>query len=49
VRAEERDIYIHKFYHREMEERMGKKDITKLPQVYISGQQIGVRIADLYV
>ena len=44
VRVEERDIYIHKFYQRELEERLGVEEAIKLPvpQVYINGQHIGV-------
>ena len=44
VRVEERDIYIHKFYQRELEERLGVEEAITLPvpQVYINGQHIGV-------
>lgn len=42
VRAEERDIYVHKYYYRELEERLGRTRV-KVPQIFISGQHIGVR------
>lgn len=41
VRVEERNIYVHKFYHSELEERLGGKKVS-VPQVFISGQHIGV-------
>lgn len=44
VKVIQRDIYLHKFYYNELEARLGEKNTTKLPvpQVYISGQHIGV-------
>ena len=44
VRVEERDIYVHKYYHSELEERIeGEEERVNVPQVFISGQRIGVR------
>ena len=45
VRVEERDIYVHKFYLKELEERL-QGDRCTVPQVFISGQHIGVSLAD---
>lgn len=44
VRVQERDIYAHKFYHRELEERLEGEYEEQLPvpQVYINGQHVGV-------
>ncbi len=48
VRVHERDIYVHKFYHRELEERLDSPEDTEqlpVPQVYINGQHIGVSVS----
>ena len=43
VRVEERDIYIHKFFFKELEDRLQHyADQLKVPQVFINGQHIGV-------
>ncbi len=42
VRVEERDIYVHKYYYQELEGRLRKMRV-KVPQIFISGQHIGVR------
>lgn len=44
VRVTQRDVYMHKSYYAELEARLGQKDAVKVtvPQVYISGQHIGV-------
>ncbi len=47
VRAEERDIYVHKYYYRELEDRVEKRRVS-VPQIFISGQHIGVRTACIY-
>lgn len=41
VKVEERDIYTHQHYHRELEERLGE-DKVLVPQVFINGQYVGV-------
>jgi len=41
VRVEEKDIYVHKFYHNELEERLQKRGVA-VPQVFVGGQHIGV-------
>lgn len=45
VRVTQRDVYMHKSHYSELEARLGRKDAAKVtvPQVYISGQHIGVR------
>ena len=43
IRVEDKDIYMHKFYFKELEERLQKYgDQLSVPQVFISGQHIGV-------
>ena len=44
VHAEERDVYVNKFYYKELEDRLEDygADQLPLPQVFISGQHIGV-------
>lgn len=39
---EERDVFIHKEHHKEMQNRLGKG--LSLPQVIINGIHIGVRV-----
>ena len=41
VRVEEKDIYVHKFYHNELEERLQKRGVA-VPQVFVGEQHIGV-------
>ena len=41
VKVEEKDIYVHKFYHNELEERLQKRCVA-VPQVFVGGQHIGV-------
>ena len=45
VRVEERDIYVHKFYLKELEDRL-QGGRCSVPQVFISGQHIGVSLTD---
>ena len=42
VKAEERDVYMEQRYLRELEEKLGGR--PSVPQVFISGQHIGVRL-----
>lgn len=43
IRVENRDIYMHKFYYKELEERLLQRGgHISVPQVFISGQCIGV-------
>ncbi len=44
VSVQERDIYVHQLFHRELEERLGIEHDAQLPvpQVYINGQHLGV-------
>lgn len=46
VRVTQKDVYMHKSYYTELEARLGQEDAVKvtIPQVYISGQHIGVSI-----
>lgn len=46
VRVTQKDVYMHKSYYTELEARLGQEDAVKVtvPQVYISGQHIGVSI-----
>ena len=45
VKMEEKDIYVNKHYYRELADRIGEDSRSRLPvpQVFISGQYIGVR------
>ena len=47
VRVTQKDVYMHKSYYTELEARLGQEDAVKVtvPQVYISGQHIGVSIS----
>ena len=42
VLVDERDVYMNSFYYRELEERLGER--LSVPQVFLSGQHIGVRV-----
>ncbi len=44
VKVEEKDIYLNKIFYKELEDRLGEDGYYKLPvpQVFISGQRIGV-------
>lgn len=46
VKVEERDIYMNKHFYKEMDDRLEEYGVSKLavPQVFISGQHIGVSI-----
>ena len=50
VRVTQKDVYLHKSYYNELEARLGEKDAMKVmvPQVYISGQHIGVCVNLMY-
>lgn len=43
VAVQERDIYVNQFFRRELEERL-RCDKASVPQIFISGQHIGVRV-----
>ena len=44
VHVEERDVYVNKFFYKELEDRLQEYEIDQLPLplVFISGQHIGV-------
>ena len=45
VRVVTKDIYVYRFYHRELEERLRRQSgHVSVPQVFIGGQHVGVRI-----
>jgi len=46
VLVEERDVYVNKFFYKELEDRLECSgiDILPLPQLFISGQHIGVNV-----
>ena len=44
VRVVTKDIYVYRFYHRELEERLRRQQSGHgVPQVFIGGQHVGVR------
>ena len=44
VRVVTKDIYVYRFYHRELEERLTRQSgHVSVPQVFIGGQHVGVR------
>ena len=47
VLVDERDVYMDSFYYRELEERLGER--LSVPQVFLSGQHIGVKIRVNYL
>jgi glutaredoxin len=52
VRVTQRDVYMHKSNYAELEARLGQEDTAvkvTVPQVYISGQHIGVCIYIIYI
>ena len=42
VAVEERDVYVHRFFLRELEERLHGSRVS-VPHIFIGGQHIGVR------
>ena len=46
IRVTTKDIYVYQYYHKELEERLrhGHRGHISVPQVFIGGQHIGVRL-----
>ena len=44
VNIEEKDVYVNKSFYKELNDRLGedRKNRSPLPQVFVSGQHIGV-------
>lgn len=42
VKIEERDVFMNSYYQAELDERVGRE--AAVPQVFISGQLVGVRV-----